>query len=108
MTEMLEPDDLANIREIGSRVIRNVSLFMDNPFSYAHLISLTMSDLEMLEEIRKERGLQGDGLLPAHPVPGNSQQGQGDISSILIDAGFARLREAVDSALQPKGGKENE
>ncbi len=107
MSEMLDPDDLANIREIGSRVIRNVSLFMDNPFSYAHLVSVSMSDLEKLEKIREERGLQGDGLLPAHPLSEDSQQGQGDIASILIDAGFARLREVVDSALQPpKEGNE--
>lgn len=102
MTEMLGPEDLANIREIGSRVIRNVSLFMDNPFSYAHLVSISMSDLEKLEKIREERGLQGDGLLPAHPLSEGPQHGQGDIASMLIDAGFARLRDVVDSALQPK------
>ena len=93
----LPMDDVNHIREIGSRIIRNLSLFMDNPFSYAHLIDICESDLNSLQKICEQNHLQGDGLLPAQPL-GVATQPQ-DIPTLLIDAGFARLRELVDTAM---------
>jgi len=43
--ESMTPADLETIRATGSRIIRNLSLFMDNPFSYAHLLEACQRDL---------------------------------------------------------------
>ena len=100
--EVLNKDDLDIIREVGSRVIRNLSLFMDNPFQYAHLIHVCEQDIQTLDQIKARCGLSGDGMLPAHPL-GHSPVGGADVASVLLDAGFARLREVVDDMIQNKG-----
>jgi hypothetical protein len=100
--ETLTAEDLNEIREIGSKLIRNLSLFMDNPFSYAHLVEICANDLELLAKIRERCGLKGDGLLPAQPLGQHSAAP--DIPTLLVDAGFSRLREVVDDLMKPKGG----
>tara|TARA_B100000686_G_C16737899_1_gene944771 strand:+ start:527 stop:853 length:327 start_codon:yes stop_codon:yes gene_type:complete len=100
--ELLTPEDLNEIREVGSKIIRNLSLFMDNPFSYAHLVEICENDLKTLATIRERCGLKGDGLLPAHPI--GQQSVAPDIPTLLVDAGFSRLREVVDDLMKPKGG----
>lgn len=106
--EQLNKEDLDLIREIGSRIIRNLSLFMDNPFSYAHLISICEQDINNLHQIRSRCGLKGDGLLPAHPLG----QATPDLASTLLDAGFARLRSVVDDMIHSRpeelSGENNE
>lgn len=98
--ESISADDIAQIREVGSKIIRNISLFMDNPFSYAHLVSITEQDVAILDQIKRRCGLTGDGLVPAQPI-GQSQPP--DLRHALLDAGFARLRSVVDDILAPGG-----
>ena len=106
--EMLGKEDLDSIREIGSRIIRNLSLFMDNPFQYAHLISACEQDISNLDQIRSRCGLSGDGLLPTEPLSVQGGTGGAGIASVLLDAGFARLREVVDDAIAKRPGDMNE
>jgi hypothetical protein len=101
--ESMTPEDLETIRATGSRIIRNLSLFMDNPFSYAHLVEVCQSDLKELYDLKQSCGLKGDGLLPAQPLG----QSQPDLAGILLDAGFNRLRTVVDDLIST-GGNDNE
>jgi len=104
-TEAISTDDLNEIRELGSKIIRNLSLFMDNPFSYAHLIEVCIGDLTTLAGVRDRCGLKGDGLLPAQPL-GLIVGANPPLATVLLDAGFSRLRDVVDELIKPRKGGE--
>lgn len=103
--ESMTQSDLEEIRQLGSRMIRNLSLMMDNPFQYMHLIDSVNNDLNELSIIKQRCNIKGDGLLPAEPIGRPQNQ---DLRQTLLDAGFARLRGVVDDMISGQGGINHE
>lgn len=87
--EIVDRESLDRIRELGSSVIRNLALFMDNPFEFADKLEEASDKLDEIVAIRDELGLEGDGTqLP-------SRMGDFDFRSSAVDAGLNMIRDLV-------------
>ncbi len=105
--ESMTQTDLEEIRQLGSRMIRNLSLMMDNPFQYMHLVDSVSTDLNELTMVKQRCNIKGDGLVPAEPI-GKPQMQHQDLRQTLLDAGFARLRGVVNDMISGQGGIDHE
>jgi hypothetical protein len=83
-------EELAELRQHGTTVIRNIVLFMDNPFAYADKLEEAKEQIESLIELRGNLGLEGDGVL----LPSTNLNA--DLSTLLISAGMAKLNQVLN------------
>jgi hypothetical protein len=90
MDDHITAEELAELRQHGTTVIRNIALFMDNPFAYADKLEEANEQIESLIELRDNLGLEGDGVL----LPSTNLSP--DLSMLLISAGMAKLNQVLN------------
>lgn len=100
-------DELAQLRQHGTTAVRNIVLFMDNPFMYADKLEEAIDEINQLIEIRESIGLRGDQVQLSQTIglmETGSGQHRAEISQFLIAAGMAKLEEFLKNI----GGNQNE
>lgn len=99
-------DELAQLRQHGTIAVRNIVLFMDNPFMYADKLEEAMDEINQLVELRESIGLTGDKVQLTQTVGlmGTGEQHRAEISQLLIAAGMAKLEEFLRNI----GGNQHE
>lgn len=102
--EHISGDELAQLRQHGTTAVRNIVLFMDNPFMYADKLEDAMDEIGQLIEIRETIGLTGDQVQLTQTIYPDGGQHRAQISQFLIAAGMAKLEEFLNNI----GGNQNE
>jgi len=105
--EHISGDELAVLRQHGTTAVRNIVLFMDNPFMYADKLEEAIDEINQLIEIRESIGLRGDQVQLSKTIGlmgTNNGQHRAEISQFLIAAGMAKLEEFLKNI----GGNQNE
>lgn len=99
-------DELAQLRQHGTTAVRNIVLFMDNPFMYADKLEEAMDEINQLVELRESIGLTGDKVQLTQTIGlmGTGEQHRTEISQLLISAGMAKLEEFLRNI----GGNQHE
>lgn len=99
-------DELAQLRQHGTTAVRNIVLFMDNPFMYADKLEEAMDEINQLVELRESIGLTGDKVQLTQTVGlmGTGENHRAEISQLLIAAGMAKLEEFLRNI----GGNQHE
>ena len=99
-------DELAQLRQHGTTAVRNIVLFMDNPFMYADKLEEAMDEINQLVELRESIGLTGDKVQLTQTIGlmGTGEQHRAEISQLLISAGMAKLEEFLRNI----GGNQHE
>jgi hypothetical protein len=91
--------DLAELRQLGTTTIRNIVLFMDNPFAYADKLEEAVDQIDALIELRNTLGLEGDGIqLSSSEVShfSNPDNPNAELGSLLMKAGLAKLHQVLN------------
>jgi len=99
-------DELAQLRQHGTTAVRNIILFMDNPFMYADKLEEAMDEINQLVELRESIGLTGDKVQLTQTVGlmATGENHRAEISQLLIAAGMAKLEEFLRNI----GGNQHE
>ena len=101
--ESISGQDLATLRQHGTTIIRNIVLFMDNPFAYADKLEEAGEQFDLLLELREELGLEGDNVALGHTsVPEMSHNSE--IGQFLVQQGIKKLEQFLNNI----GGQNNE
>ena len=90
--ESISGQDLAILRQHGTTIIRNIVLFMDNPFAYADKLEEARDEMESLAIFRDELGLTGDNIAltnSAMPQLGHNSE----IGQFLVQQGMIKLEQ---------------
>ena len=98
--DSISGEELAVLRQHGTTIIRNIVLFMDNPFAYADKLEEASEEMDKLFGLRDTLGLEGDNIsLTNTELSHNSELGQ-----FLVQQGMKKL----EQYLRNFGGNNNE
>ena len=87
-------DELAQLRQHGTTAVRNIVLFMDNPFMYADKLEEAMDEINQLVELRESIGLTGDKVQLTQTVGlmGTGEHHRAEIVNSSLRQGWRNLR----------------
>jgi hypothetical protein len=94
--EHINATELAELRQLGTITIRNIALFMDNPFAYADKLEEARDQIDFLIELRNTLGLEGDGIQLSSSEVSNYSNPNTDLGQLLINAGLVKLHKVLN------------
>ena len=101
--DSISGQDLAILRQHGTTIIRNIVLFMDNPFAYADKLEEAIEEMESLAIFRDDLGLTRDNIALTNttmPQLGHNSE----IGQFLVQQGMKTLEQFLKNI----GGQNNE
>ena len=89
--EWISRDELSEIRELSSKLLKTIVMFMENPLAYADKLQEANGFLASLMELVHDLGLDGDAL----PIEHWTYPQQESITDIIMQTAVEKFRELL-------------
>lgn len=89
--QWISRDELAEIRELSSKLLKLIVMFMENPLAYADKLQEANGFLASLMQLVNDLGLDGDNLPIDHWTYGESMS----ITDIIMQTAAEKFKELL-------------